>query len=191
LRRLLLNTAHMSADQFIAARVSTETKARLRAVAAREHLSESAFLKRLIDRALPPASDADALAPADDLAPRDARLSIRLRPDDVLLLRARAEGRGMAPSTYVSVLLRAHLRSVTPLPREELLALRGAIAELGAFGRLLDRTAPGADGGLSDVSQRRLLGTMLQICSALRDHFKALVLANARSWARGYSDEGK
>ena len=48
----------------------------------------------------------------------------------------------MAPSTYVSVLVRAHLRSVTPLPREELLALKRAIAELGAFGRFLSKIMP-------------------------------------------------
>ena len=54
---------------------------------------------------------------------------IRLRPDDRLLLHERAAARGMAPATYVAVLTRAHLRSLSPLPREELLALSW-VAEL-------------------------------------------------------------
>ena len=49
---------------------------------------------------------------------------IRLRPDDQILLRDRAAARGMPPATYVSVLTRAHLRSLAPLPKEELLALK-------------------------------------------------------------------
>ena len=50
----------MSADQFIAARVSSETKARLRVLAQRQQLSESALLKRLIDLVLNSVTDDDA-----------------------------------------------------------------------------------------------------------------------------------
>ena len=38
-----------NADQFIAARIPSETKMRLRALAERQQLSESALLKRLVD----------------------------------------------------------------------------------------------------------------------------------------------
>ena len=41
---------------------------------------------------------------------------VRLISEDWLLLDARAEARGMRPATYASVLLRAHLRQLTPLP---------------------------------------------------------------------------
>jgi hypothetical protein len=58
---------------------------------------------------------------------------VRLRHEDHLLLEAWA--RGMRPATYASVLLRAHLRQLTPLPKEELLALKRSISELTAIGR--------------------------------------------------------
>jgi hypothetical protein len=38
-----------------------------------------------------------------------------------VLLRERAVGRGMAAVTYASMVLRAHLRPLTPLPERELL----------------------------------------------------------------------
>ncbi len=55
---------------------------------------------------------------------RASRFSIRLRPDDQILLRERALARGMPAATYISVLTRAHLRSLSPLPKEELVALK-------------------------------------------------------------------
>jgi len=69
---------------------------------------------------------------------------IRLRPDDQILLRERAAARGMPPATYVSVLTRAHLRSLAPLPAEELLALKRTIGELGSIGRNLNQIARAA-----------------------------------------------
>jgi len=66
---------------------------------------------------------------------KTARLMIRLRPDDQILLRDRAAARGMPAATYVSVLTRAHLRSLAPLPAEELLALKRTLGELGSIGR--------------------------------------------------------
>jgi hypothetical protein len=47
----------------------------------------------------------------------------------------------MPPATYVSVLTKAHLRNLAPLPKEELLALNRAISELGRIGRLLNPIA--------------------------------------------------
>ena len=46
---LVEQLAHMNADQFIVARVSSETKARLHVLAEREQLSESALLRRLVE----------------------------------------------------------------------------------------------------------------------------------------------
>jgi hypothetical protein len=42
----------------------------------------------------------------------------------------RAAARGIPAATYVSVLTRALLRSLSPLPKQELLALRRTVAEL-------------------------------------------------------------
>jgi hypothetical protein len=53
----------------------------------------------------------------------------------------------MAPATYVSVLMRAHLRSLAPLPKEELLALKRIIGELESIGRNLNQIVHAANQG--------------------------------------------
>jgi len=177
----------VNADQFIAARVSPETKARLRELADRQHLSESRLLRRLVELLLPTAAVVPIMtASSGTEAPRTARLMIRLRADDQILLRERAAARGMAPATYVSVLTRAHLRSLAPLPREELLGLKRAVAELGIIGRNLNQIARAANQGQLVTSPGRDdLKAMLRICEALRDHVKGLLVANLKSWEHG------
>ena len=49
---LVEQLALVNADQIIAVRVSSETKARLRAFAERQQLSESALLRRLVELVL-------------------------------------------------------------------------------------------------------------------------------------------
>jgi hypothetical protein len=177
----------VNADQFIAARVSPETKARLRELADRQHLSESRLLRRLVELLLPTAAVVPIMTASPGTeAPRTARLMIRLRADDQILLRERAAARGMAPATYVSVLTRAHLRSLAPLPREELLGLKRAVAELGIIGRNLNQIARAANQGeLVTSPGRDDLKAMLRICEALRDHVKGLLAANLKSWEHG------
>jgi mobilization protein NikA len=128
----------------------------------------------------------DTASTIDTEAPRTARLMIRLRADDQLLLRERAAARGMAPATYLSVLTRAHLRSLAPLPKEELLALRRTLADLGAIGRNLNQIARAANQGeLVPRPGPDEFRAMLRVCEALRDHVKALLLKNLRSWGQG------
>ena len=188
----MLNNLAVNADQFIAARVSSETKARLRALAEQQHLTESGLRKHFVELMLqagsPPA--ASPMAGADDPAPRGTRLTIRLRPDDRMLLRERAAARGMAPATYVSVLTRAHLRSLAPIPKEELLALKRVTAGLGVVGRNLNQIARAANRAeaVNGPSRTDLTG-MLRICEALRDHVRALLTANLRSWEQGYAEK--
>src|SRR5438132_1262923 len=91
--------------------VNRETKARFAAVARHQGVSDSALLKRLIDTMLQAGSATNGAA-TDSRAGRVSRFSIRLRPDDQILLRERAVARGMPVATYVSVLTRAHLRSL-------------------------------------------------------------------------------
>jgi hypothetical protein len=111
---------------------------------------------------------------------------IRLRPDDQILLRERAAARGMPAATYVSVLTRAHLRSLAPLPAEELLALKRTIAELGSIGRNLNQIARAANQGqLATSPGRNDLEAMLRVCRALRDNLKQVLLANLKSWEQG------
>jgi hypothetical protein len=180
----------MAADAFIQCRVTTETKANVQTLAARQQLSESAFVKRLIDLMLQ-TTGAGAVGSIDMDAkqPRDARITIRLRAEDLALLHARAAARGMPAATYVSVLTRSHLRKLTPLPKEELLALKRTVSELGRIGRLLNPIARAAHQGDRVIGPgREDLRALLRVCEGLRDHVKELLRANLASWKQGYSE---
>jgi Bacterial mobilisation protein (MobC) len=111
---------------------------------------------------------------------------IRLRTDDQILLRERAAARGMVPATYVSVLTRAHLRSLAPLPKDELLALKRTLSELGNIGRNLNQIAHAANQGQLVTSPgHNDLEAMLRVCEALRDNLKRVLMANLKSWEQG------
>ena len=182
--------------------VSPEMKLQARSVADREFLSESSWLRRLVMREIRPRSDTsgaeiDLLRSESITGPTSAApgnnsagkpMLVRLTVEDRLLLDARAEARGMRPATYASVLLRAHLRQLTPLPKDELLALKRSIAELGSIGRNINQIARAVSGrGEVPGSLRGEFWTMLKICSALRDNIKALLSANLASWAAGHA----
>lgn len=185
---LLLNNLAMVDSHFIAARVSPEMKTRLRALAEQRQTSESALLKRLLEIALERSPEAQLSNPSK--APRtarDARLYVRLWPDDQLLLAEGAAARRMPAATYVSALVRAHLRHMAPLPNDELQALKESIAQLGAVGRNLNHIALTVrQGGAHTGPRREDVEVMLRICTASRDHFKATLLANLHSWRDGY-----
>jgi hypothetical protein len=168
--------------------VSSETKARLHALAEREQLSESALLRRLVEFVLLKAGLSPIITetPTGARPLRTARLMIRLCTDDQILLGDRAAARGMAPATYVSVLTRAHLRSLAPLPKEELLAPKRTIGELGSIGRNLNQIAHAANQGqLLTSPGRNDLEAMLRVCGTLRDSLKRVLMANLKSWEQG------
>jgi Bacterial mobilisation protein (MobC) len=173
----------MVAEAFIQCRVSQATKAALRAAAERQQITESALLKRMLQlHSADPVGAADA---ADRVA-RQARLYVRLTPDDRLLLQARSAARCLAPATYASVLLRAHLRALTPVPVAELRALRQTTRELAAIGRNLNQIARAThQGGAGMGASRENLFAMIKIFEALRDHFRAYVSTNLSSWEFG------
>jgi hypothetical protein len=185
------------------AHVSPEIKLRAKAVADREFLSEAAWLKRLVLREIracdaAPASHGESSsaegirrpgreAPGSDGCSKP--MLVRLRDEDKLLLDARAEARGMRPATYVSVILRSHLRQVTPLPKDEYLALKRSIALLASIGRNVNQIAKVANqGGRIPDSVGAEFRAMLKICVALRDNTKALLKANEISWETGHAE---
>lgn len=182
----------MAASAFIHLRVTQETKLRLRALAQREDRNESALLKQLLGVMLRSVGDEMLSEPRrDEGVLRQARLTVRLQPSDQVLLRDRAAARAMPAATYVSVLVRAHLRSLSPLPKDELLALKRSIAELAAIGRNINQMAKVAnEGGGFPGSVREEFRAMLRICEALRENIKGLLKANLRSWSVGHSDVG-
>jgi hypothetical protein len=193
--------APMRYNETLKTRVSPEIKVQAKAVADREFLSEAAWLKRLVMRAI---LASDNPSPAENNVQRSESIPVpidavplsngagkpmlvRLTVEDRLLLDARAEARGMRPATYASVLLRSHLRQLAPLPKDELRALKRSIAELGSIGRNINQIAKVVTGG-GEVpgSLRSEFWAMLKVCSALRDHTKALLKANLASWTAGH-----
>jgi antitoxin component of RelBE/YafQ-DinJ toxin-antitoxin module len=180
----------MSANAFIQCRVTSETKALIQAVADRERITESTLVRQLLETVLR-ASTAGVDPGLDPPAKvsREARLSVRLAPDDRVLLTERAGARDMAAATYVSVLVRAHLRALAPLPQAELMALKRAIAELSAIGRNLNQIARVTNqGGRTAAIGRNEVMAMLKVAEALRDHMKALLKANERTWRIGHAE---
>jgi hypothetical protein len=164
-------------------------KTLLRVLAEREQVTESALVRQLLEVTLR-MSAKEGFPKLDTLetVSRDARLSIRLTPDDRILLCERASARGMPSATYVAVLVRSHLRNLTPLPKEELLALKRSVAELGTLGRNLNQIARAANqGGRPTGPGREDLKSMLRVAEGLRDHVKALLRANQTSWERGHA----
>lgn len=194
----------MSCTEILKARVSPEIKLHAKAIADRELLSEAAWLKRLVVReirACHGTSDDGREQCRAEGARRPEReesrgqgvcdrpLFVRLKSEDRLLLDARAEARGMRPATYASVLLRAHLRQLTPIPKEELLALKRSIGELAAIGRNINQIARVAnEGGRLPGSVRDEFRAMLKICEALRASTKTLLKANEMSWSTGHAE---
>jgi predicted DNA binding CopG/RHH family protein len=163
--------------------ISTETKQRFRAIATKQGVSESALLKRLIEKLLSLASADEATVAPAPAELRDARLTIRLRADDRLLLRERAAARGMPAATYLSVLTRSHLRSLAPLPDQELVLLGRSVSELNSIGRNLNVIARSAQqGAFPGGVTREELRALLSACEALRDRVRALIRANTLSW---------
>jgi len=148
--------------------VNRETKTRFAVVARHQGLSDSALLKRLVDTMLQAGNSVDSVA-IGGRVDRVARLSIRLRPDDQILLRERAAARGMPAATYISVLTRAHLRALAPLPKQELLTLRRTVSELGSIGRNLNQIARSANQGeRTSGPGREDLRAILRVCERPR-----------------------
>jgi len=180
----------MVAEAFIAVRVTAETKQRFAAIAQRQGLSQSLLMKRLIAATLL-ASEPTSLNLNEPSKPQPAsgKISVRVRPDDLLLLRERAKARGMPCSTYVTFLIRAHLRSLTPLPTTEFTLLRQSLMEVAVIGRNLNQIAHKLNAGEhSPGPNSSELRSLLRALVALRDHFRGLLDANSKSWEVGHEE---
>ena len=169
--------------------ITTEAKHRFSTAASQLGISESALLRRLVLQMLATATEAPAPLSAPDRA-REARITVRPIPEDLALLRERAAARAIPASTYVSVLVRAHLRRLAPLPERELSALKAMTAELAALGRILNAAADvvrAPDQGAGPT--REELFAIVRACEALRDHTRGLMRTNLVSWQQGHAYE--
>jgi hypothetical protein len=192
----------MGATEILKARVTPEAKARALSLVHQLQVTEASWLRQLVTAALEqhssgtrviPDHQHDSVTSLRGSAPKTrgagARVFLWVRAEDRLLLRERAAARGMASATYVTALLRAHLRSLTPLPKAELQALKRSVAELNAIGRNLNQIARAVNAGNRPTGfGREEFKAMLKICEALRDNTKALYKANEKSWEMGHAE---
>ena len=178
----------MVAASLISARVTAAKKSQFTALAHQQGLTESALLKRLVDAALLASEvvQSDVIEPVERVA-ASGKISVRLRPEDLLLLRERAKARAVPTGTYVSFLIRSHLRSLPPLLPQELAALKASIAELGAIGRNINQIAHALNRGEHTAGPTvGNLHAVLRAITGLRDAFKAVITANLTSWGLGH-----
>jgi hypothetical protein len=177
----------MVASTVINTRIDADTRERFAALASAKGVSESALMKRLILTALAGFHRPDAHASCPIDSPQATKLSFRLRPDDQLLLRERAAARALPTGTYVSLLIRAHLRNLAPLPTLELNVLKVSLAEVSAIGRTFNQIARALNQGMVATPPPVTdLHALMRALTALRDHFRALINANLASWNIGY-----
>jgi hypothetical protein len=136
---------------------------------------------------LPWAATPASAIEAPEPVPPSGRISVRLPNDDLLLLRERAAARGLPAATYVSYLVRSHLRRLAPLPDAELKALKHAIGEISAIGRNLNQIARAVNSGKGANGPNSAdLHALLRACTGLRDAVKDVVNRNLSTWEAGY-----
>ena len=182
----------MSGNVHLKAWVCPDTKMRFAALARSQGVSESALLKRVVEALIGDGSVGDESVPQPEPVPTSGRISVRLAVDDLLLLRERAGSRGMPSATYVSYLVRSHLRHLAPLPDNELKALQQAVNQASAIGRNLNQIARAFNAGdMTSGATKGDLRAVLSACVALRDSFKAVLAGNMRTWERGYDEAGR
>jgi hypothetical protein len=180
----------MRKSEWLSTTVSPATKQRVQDAAKSQHLAEAAWLRQVIESKLEgttSASGADVIADESELG---RRISVRLLPGDRLLLRERATARGTAPATYVSILIRSHLRQLSPLPRDELRAFREQVRELRMIGRNINQIARALNQqGIEEASVREDLRSFVKLATAMRESTRALLKTNSKSWETGHAPE--
>jgi hypothetical protein len=176
----------MANDVIVKSRISVEAKSGLQRLAAGRQIPESALVREMIEAAVRLTIPAGIGTPMPPNVRRNERLYVRLAPADRVLLADRAAARAMPSATYVSVLVRSHLRGVTPLPKEELLALKRSIADLGVVVRCLQQILKGIQLGKAPATGREVFAQTHKIAGALWERFRELLKANERSWAEGH-----
>jgi hypothetical protein len=180
----------MRKSEWLSTTVSPATKQRVQDAAKSQHLAEAAWLRQVIESKLEGVVSADRADVIADESELGRRISVRLLAGDRLLLRERATARGTAPATYVSILIRSHLRQLTPLPKDELRAFREQVRELRRIGRNINQIARALNQqGIEDASIREDLRSFLKVATAMREATRALLKANSKSWETGHAPE--
>lgn len=178
----------MAREKFTAVRLSAEEKARLRAVAAGFGLTESALLKRAVERLIDPAGlSGSGLFEAPPEGARIAKLLVCLHPDTRGPLAERARARGLPAATYAAAVLRSHVLNLRPLPKAELRAFEQGVVQLTLIGRNLNQLTRRANAEKAvAIPRREDLALFLKTCTAMLENLKAALKANKQSWEVGH-----
>ncbi|RST50074.1 hypothetical protein EJI01_22510 [Variovorax sp. MHTC-1] len=174
----------------IGTRVSSDTRARFAALAARHQLSESGLLAKLIDEVLK-ANRPAARESGEQRLERDPtvggvaedRITLRLRNGDRTLAAKRAGTRGMKTGSYLTMLIHNHVRGSAVLPPSELDQIRATGAQLAALARQLRRF--GMPNTLADPVTSELrdaIALTRREIEAAREVTAAVVRRNLISW---------
>jgi hypothetical protein len=182
----------MRRDHYIKTRVPEHTKQRVQELAHQRLLTESIWLRQIIEAELQKAAATlpSTPAPPPERGPTGRRIAVRLLPGDAMLLKERATARRTVPATYVSILLRAHLRELSPLTKDERQLFREQVRELRTIGRNLHRIARAISLGEVDApTVREDLRSFLMVGTAMREATRALLKANTKAWEAGHVPE--
>jgi hypothetical protein len=180
----------MKNDIWIGTRVSADTKRRVQEAARQRFLTDSIWLRQVIEESLKGVEPAPGQVCTPDREPSGRKVTFRLLPGDAMLLRERATARRTASATYVSILVRSHLRQLSPLPKDELRAFREQVREMRAIGRNLNQIARALNRGeVKDASVRDDLRMFIKVATAMREATRALLKANTKAWEVGHVPE--
>ena len=176
----------MAAAAFIHCRVPTATKTAFGVMARHQGMTDSALLRRMIDLSLQSAgvvSSTDVVSQSCPAVGADVPIdgsATGRRPAAI----AGEGGRTRYGAGHLRFGADAGAPAITgPVAEGGLLALKRTVAELGAIGRNLNQIARAANQGERvDGPGPHEVQLMLRVCGGLRDHVKALLLANLRSW---------
>jgi hypothetical protein len=174
-------------------RVSSDTRARFAALAARHELSESALLAKLVDEVLkansPVACESgkqrvELDSTADGVA--EDRITLRLRHGDRTLAAERAGARGMKTGSYLAMLIHNHVRDSAVLPPNELDLIKATGAQLATLGRQLRMLGmPNALAEPVASELRDAIALARREIEAAREATAAVVRRNLMSWETG------
>lgn len=178
----------MTRAKTTAVRLSADEKERFQAVAAAHGLTESALLKRTIDRIIDP-SGLLLNAASDERSEgvRSNRLVICLHPDTRAEVTERARARGLPVATYIASLVRSHVRNLRPLAKAELRAFEQGVVQLHLIGRNLNQLTRRANAErVAAIPRREDLVLFLKTCTAMVDHLEATLATNKKAWEVGH-----
>lgn len=174
-------------------RTSSETKARFAALASKQALSESALLALVVDQIIASNPEAKEISAADadaidfDRGSANDRVTLRLRPGDRALADARAAARRMKTSSYLTMLVRTHVRHAPVMPPAELDDLKSMAGHLAGLGRQLRMIGEAQRQGSPIDLNRQLLIDVGTTVESVRAAVADVVRHNTISWEAGHA----